>query len=86
MAAPSQPVEAAGAPSFAADIKPLFRPKDINVMAAVTGWRLDVYEDVKANAPGILQHLRDGDMPCDGKWPIADVDLFDNWTTTGMNA
>ena len=41
-------------PGFAEDIRPLFRPRDINVMRSVAGFDLGVYEDVKANADGIL--------------------------------
>ena len=84
--APSRPVDESVAPSFASDIRPLFRSGDINVMAPIGGWRLDVYEDVKANAPAILRRLRDGDMPCDGAWPVADVDLFQRWCDADMPA
>lgn len=86
MSASYHSVANAAAPSFEKDIKPLFRSKDINAMRAIAGWRLDVYEDVRANASGILQHLKDEDMPCDGPWPPADVDLFEKWTGTGMQA
>lgn len=76
--------DTAANPSFATDIKPLFRKKDVSIMKAVTGWSLDVYAEVKPNAAKVLDRLRDGSMPCDGAWPVADIDLFQKWTQTGM--
>jgi CDGSH-type Zn-finger protein/truncated hemoglobin YjbI len=74
--APGQPV------SFAAHIKPLFRPKDRDSMSFV----LDLwsYDDVRAHAGDILQRLRDGSMPCDGAWTKDRADAFERWTTTQM--
>ncbi len=83
-AASSHMPDTAANPSFATDIKPLFRTKDVNIMKAIKGWRLDVYADVKPNAATILERLQDGSMPCDGAWPAADIDLFQKWTLTGM--
>ncbi|MFA6153124.1 hypothetical protein [Mesorhizobium sp.] len=85
-AGPSRTMDAMPAPSFETDIKPLFRKKDINAMKAVAGWRLDVYEDVKANIEGIGGEIRAGSMPCDGPWPQSDIDLFDKWIKGGMQA
>jgi len=76
----------AAALSFETDIKPLFRPRDANVMRGVAGFDLHVYDDVKANADAILARLTDGSMPCDGAWPQADVDRFRNWMDAGMAA
>ena len=81
---PYQPTEPPAAPSFATDIKPLFRPRDVTVMEAVAGWRLDNYEDVKANATKIRGRLQNGTMPCDGAWPQTDIDLFGKWIDGGM--
>ena len=44
---------------------------------------LSKYEDVHANADGILSRLRAGNMPCDGAGPAAEVDLFDKWIDDG---
>jgi hypothetical protein len=54
-------------PGFEQDIRPLFREKDRQRME----WAFDLwrYEDVKANAPQILERVESGDMPCDGTWP-----------------
>jgi CDGSH-type Zn-finger protein/truncated hemoglobin YjbI len=73
---PGQPV------SFAAHIKPLFRPRDRQSMSfAFDLWSAD---DVRAHAADILHRLRDGSMPCDGAWSAARVDGFQRWIDTGM--
>jgi hypothetical protein len=68
--------------SFEVDIKPLFRPTDLESMA----WAFDLssYDDVKDRAAAILERLREGSMPCDGEWPEEQVELFQRWTETGM--
>lgn len=68
-------------PSFAADIRPLFREKDIRRMAFA--FDLTDYEDVKANADGIYNRLADGSMPCDGAWPTEQLALFHRWIDEG---
>lgn len=80
------PVAAAATPSFEADIRPLFRRRDVSAMRSVAGWRLDNYDDVKANAAAILSRLEDGTMPCDGAWPAPDIELFQTWMNAGMAA
>ena len=77
------PVEPSG-PGFATDIKPLFRPRDVNIMRTSGGFDLHNYDDVKANAQKILDRLADGTMPCDGPWPQADIDLFRQWMDSDM--
>jgi hypothetical protein len=70
--------------SFATHIKPLFRSRDRRSMQfAFDLWS---YEDVRANAQPILERVRAGTMPCDGKWPSEWVDVFDRWTQSGMAA
>jgi hypothetical protein len=68
--------------SFEQDIKPLFRTVDQESMA----WAFDLssYDEVKDNAAAILERLREGSMPCDGEWPEEQVELFEQWTETGM--
>jgi hypothetical protein len=68
--------------SFEEDIKPLFRPTDLESMA----WTFDLssYDEVKDHATAILERLREGSMPCDGEWPEEQVELFQRWTETGM--
>jgi hypothetical protein len=68
-------------PSFAKDIKPLFRDKDRNPMRA----RFDLwsYQDVRDNAEAILGALQAGKMPCDGPWSGDDIDRFAQWIASG---
>jgi len=70
------------APSFENDIQSLFRDKD----RARMEWAFDLwnYQDVKNNAPGILERLEDGDMPCDGAWEDDQIGLFRRWMDGGM--
>ena len=58
--------------SFAQDIRPLFRPQDIEEMS----WAYDLssYDDVREHAEEIHVRLADGTMPCDGAWPEEKVD------------
>jgi hypothetical protein len=71
----------AGAVSFAADIRLLFREKDVRSMAR--HFDLTSYEDVSTVADRILGRLRSGSMPCDGEWPSEQVDLFERWIRGG---
>ena len=67
--------------SYAADIKPLFRPRDRQSMTfAFDLWS---YDDVSEHADRILERLREGEMPCDGEWPADQVKLFERWVQTG---
>jgi len=69
--------------SFATDIRPLFRQKDIASMQSAGGFDLSSYDDVSARADGIFARLKAGDMPCDGAWPSAHVQLFADWIGDG---
>jgi hypothetical protein len=71
-------------PSYAADIKPLFRERDRGSM--LSNFDLWSYEDVVQNKDAILARLTDGDMPCDGAWPAEQVELFQAWVTVGTPA
>ena len=68
-------------PSFAGDIKPLFRERDRKAMAFL--FDLWEYEDVKANAEGILMATEAGDMPCDDAWPNERVETLRRWIEAG---
>ena len=67
--------------SFAAHIKPLFRPRDQRSM--LFAFDLWSYEDVSAHAGAILARLQAGTMPCDGAWPQAHVAVFQRWAGAG---
>lgn len=69
-------------PTFATDIRLLFREKDIKTMAFA--FDLADFEDVKANADGIYERLAGGSMPCDGEWPAAQLALFRRWIDEGF--
>jgi hypothetical protein len=75
---------ASGAPSFEADIKPLFRERDRDSMSG--HFDLWSYDDVAQNADQILDRVRAGSMPCDGAWPTDRVDLFARWVDTDKAA
>lgn len=68
-------------PSFANDIKPLFREKDRNSMQS----RFDLWsvDDVRAHSAAILAAVRAGRMPCDGAWSAENVDLLARWIDSG---
>lgn len=76
----------AAALSFANDIQPLFRQRDISAMRMVAGLDLHDYADVQAHAEAIYSRLSDGSMPCDGAWPQADIARFRAWIDSGMTA
>jgi hypothetical protein len=66
---------------FETDIKPLFR--EIDHQSMLRHFDLWSYDDVSRYAEAILGRLRDGTMPCDGAWPQAQIDLFQQWTEDG---
>ena len=69
--------------SFAKDIRPLFRDSpDVDTMKEF-GLDLSAYDDVKAQAQGILERLEDGSMPCDEPWPKAQIATFKQWMNEG---
>lgn len=70
--------------SYAADIKPLFRELDRDSMQS--HFDLWSYEDVVQNRDAILARLAAGDMPCDGPWPVEQVELFRRWVEAGAPA
>jgi truncated hemoglobin YjbI len=70
--------------TFSRHIRSLFRASDRRSMQFA--FDLAAYDDVAANAEGILARLRDGSMPCDGAWPAEQVDAFARWIDTGMTA
>ena len=67
--------------SFAQHIRPLFRDRDRQSMEfAFDLWDVD---DVRSHADLILGRLRQGTMPCDGRWSPDQVELFGRWVATG---
>ena len=70
--------------SFAKDIQPLFRDKDVQAMRAA--FDLSDYGDVQDNAQAIYNSVASGSMPCDGPWPADQIALFKQWMDEGMPA
>jgi hypothetical protein len=69
------------APTFAVDIKPLFRERDRRAMTFL--FDLWDYAAVKENAEAILAATEGGDMPCDGAWPVERVSVLRRWIAGG---
>ncbi len=69
--------------SFATDIRPLFRDKDIKAMKP-NGIDLSSYEDVKKHVQDIYARLSAKEMPCDGPWNENNVQRFKKWMESGM--
>jgi hypothetical protein len=68
--------------SFERDIRPLFRPTDVETMSFA--FDLSSYGDVRDNAETIYERLADGSMPCDQEWPPQDVERFRRWIDGGQ--
>jgi hypothetical protein len=68
-------------PGFETQIKPLFRQHDRESMQRA--FDLWSYDDVSRHADAILARVGAGEMPCDGAWPQAQVDLFERWVQGG---
>lgn len=70
--------------SFATDIAPLFRDRDVAAMKSM--FDLHDYEEVKDNADDILETVASGTMPCDSSWPDEQVESFRSWIAEGFPA
>ncbi|MDQ6695788.1 MAG: hypothetical protein M3014_15490 [Chloroflexota bacterium] len=68
--------------SFAQNVRPLFRDKDVKSMSFA--FDLSDYSSVRANAEAIYQSVASGEMPCDDKWPDEKVALFKEWIDAKM--
>lgn len=68
--------------SFATDVRPLFRDKDVQSMKSMLD--LSSYGDVKKHADGILETVEDGSMPCDLRWTPEQVAAFKGWMDDGF--
>ncbi|HEU5213226.1 MAG TPA: hypothetical protein VFU10_10695 [Gaiellaceae bacterium] len=67
--------------SYARDIRPLFRDRDVQSM--MSSFDLSSYEDVRSNGEAIYGAVAAGRMPCDGAWPDEDVQRFRSWLDSG---
>jgi hypothetical protein len=64
-------------PTFARDIRPLFRQGDVESMSFA--FDLSSYEDVRRYAEEIYERVADGSMPCDEEWPRERVAVLRRW-------
>ena len=69
--------------SFSVDIRPLFRPYDVESMKP-NGIDLSSCQEVKSWAGDIYSHLQAKDMPCDGGWSGEKLVKFKEWMEGGM--
>jgi hypothetical protein len=76
---------APAAPSFAHDVRPLFRDRDVACMAP-RGVKLAdaTWMCVAANAQRVYGVLQAGAMPPDGRWPADKLALFKSWMDGGL--
>ena len=75
--------ETDGPAGFETHIKPLFRERDQtgNGPRSTSG-----PTTTSANTPMPSSRLREGTMPCDGSWPPAEVDRFQQSVESGKPA
>lgn len=69
--------------SFAQDIRPLIRDKDIECMQDY-GFDLSKLGDVRAHSADIYERLSEKSMPEDGPWSDANIAKFKQWLDDGM--
>jgi succinate dehydrogenase/fumarate reductase cytochrome b subunit len=69
--------------SFATDIQPLFRDKDMRAMKPI-GIDLSSYEDVKKSAQDIYARILANEMPCDEPWSESNIKKLKEWIESGM--
>ncbi len=69
--------------SFAAHIRPLFRPFDVESMKPA-GLDLSSYEEVKRHAQAIYARISAKQMPCDGSWSDSQIQKFKEWMEGAM--
>ncbi|HZQ09233.1 MAG TPA: hypothetical protein VFD70_21835 [Anaerolineae bacterium] len=69
--------------SFAKDIRPLIRNKDIECMK---DYDIDLSNvgSVRKNSKLIYERLSRKEMPEDGPWPDANIAKFKQWMDEGM--
>jgi hypothetical protein len=67
--------------SYAGDIRPLFRDRDVKSMEFA--FDLSSYDDVRTNGEAIYAQLAAGRMSCDGAWPEENVQRFRSWLDSG---
>ena len=80
--------------TYAVDVRPNFRPKDLNCMQGKgialgsADWMCDAaaangYPD-HGNARLVFARLQAGDMPPDAAWPQPKLDAYQKWMDDGF--
>jgi hypothetical protein len=72
-----------GRQNLSTDIRPLFRPYDMESMKP-NGIDLSSYPEVKSGAADIYSRLRAKDLSCDGGWSGENPLKFKEWMEGGM--
>lgn len=67
--------------SFANDIAPLFRPRDVRAMKS--RFDLSDYAESRTTPRRLLQTVAERSMPCDTPWPSERVALLRTWIAEG---
>lgn len=67
--------------TFDAHVKTLFRARDRRSM--LFAFDLWSYDDVVAHSTDVLDRVRSGSMPPDGRWPAEQVEVFRRWIDGG---
>jgi hypothetical protein len=70
--------------SYAKDIRPMIRQKDIDCMKDNGPFDLSNIKDVRAHAKRIYQRLSAKEMPQDGPWTDDKIARFKQWMDEGM--
>jgi hypothetical protein len=68
-------------PTFAHDIRPLFRDTDVETMSFA--FDLASYDAVREHAQDIYERVAEGSMPCDEPWAPEDVERLKAWIDNG---
>lgn len=69
--------------SFAQDIRPLFRQRDVDCMSDF-GFDLSGLGDVRMHSSAIYARLVEKSMPTDGPWSDENIEKFKQWMEEGM--
>jgi hypothetical protein len=68
--------------SFAQDIRPLFRQRDVECMS--DSFDLSKLSDVRMHSAAIYERLAEKSMPTDGPWSDENIGMFKQWIDEGM--
>ncbi|MFN2445054.1 MAG: hypothetical protein ABR606_05655 [Vicinamibacterales bacterium] len=70
--------------SYEADIRPMFRNRDVESMKQFGSFDLSRFEHVRIHASRIYSRLASKTMPCDDPWSEDQIARFKDWMDGGM--